>query len=505
MRQVTMTQFLLRLSMPWVAFCLVGVLGGDTVPAPAIVALWIWVAVSVATLAIPSWKSAGEVMDLAGSLILTALSGWTSSPFVPVLLLVIALSGARNGSRRAMIQASLAVFVLVAGSLSISSAENAVMISTQLMALALALHGLAWLGGRLKGSWLDLEEQHDQILKALEEGIVLTDKNGCILEANPAARKFLRFPHTRQWSGFPIDQILRRDTDQDFRNALIHPVKTAADVRWSDRDGVERSFRVKTTALESGLVLAVFTDRTAERRAIEAEARLVHLEELDELSLGLAHEIRNPLASLRGAAEELSGGRLNPQQASMMSKIVNRESDRLDRTVNRFLEYSHRRTQNRCSACDASRGVEEVLEMIQQRSDSSGMTFHMGVVPEISVAVDGDSWNSIVSNLMINAVEACQGNGHLDISLTPMDGLALLMISDDGPGISEEIQSRIFHPFMTTKSREGGLGLAIVRKAVEESGGRIEIDSLEGHGTTMKVVVPLTEVHEPEEVKAGRV
>ena len=133
MRQVTMTQFLLRLSMPWVAFCLVGVLGGDTVPAPAIVALWIWVAVSVATLAIPSWKSAGEVMDLAGSLILTALSGWTSSPFVPVLLLVIALSGARNGSRRAMIQASLAVFVLVAGSLSISSAENAVMISTQLM------------------------------------------------------------------------------------------------------------------------------------------------------------------------------------------------------------------------------------------------------------------------------------------------------------------------------------------------------------------------------------
>ena len=187
-----------------------------------------------------------------------------------------------------------------------------------------------------------------------------------------------------------------------------------------------------------------------------------------------------------------------------MSRIVNRESDRLDRTVNRFLEYSHRRTQNRCSACDASRGVQEVMEMVQQRSDCSSMTFHTGVVPEISVAVDGDSWNSIVSNLMINAVEACQGSGHLDVSLTPMDGMALLMISDDGPGIPEDLQSRIFHPFMTTKSREGGLGLAIVRKAVEESGGRIEIDSTVGNGTTMKVVVPLIEILEHEEVKAGQ-
>ena len=170
----------------------------------------------------------------------------------------------------------------------------------------------------------------------------------------------MRFPESRQWTGFPLEQILRRETDADFREALTSPSVHAEDVRWSDREGVERSFRIKTTALDSGLILSVFTDRTAERRVIEAEARIVHLEELDELSLGLAHEIRNPLASLRGAAEELSGGRLNTKQSELMSRIVNRESDRLDRTVNRFLEYSSRRNRDQFEICDAATGVFEV-------------------------------------------------------------------------------------------------------------------------------------------------
>lgn len=503
MRQVTMTKLLLSLSMPWVAFCLMGVLGLETVSKTAMVALWIWVSASLGSLAIPSSINGRGITDLAGALVLTSLTGWTSSPFVPVLLLVIALSGALHGGGRAKWQASIAILVLVAGSLLSAEVSSQAFPWFQPLALALALYGLAWLGGCLKGSWLDLEEQHEQILKALEEGIIVCDATGRVVQANPAARQFLRFPESRQWTGFPLEQILRRETDAAFRKALTNPSMHAEDVRWSDREGVERSFRVKTTALDSGLILSVFTDRTAERRAIEAEARLVHLEELDELSLGLAHEIRNPLASLRGAAEELSGGRLNTKQSELMSRIVNRESDRLDRTVNRFLEYSSRRNRDQFEICDASTGVFEVLEMIQQRSDCDEMCIQESIESPIHIGIERDAWNSIVSNLVINAVEACQGQGRLELSLTAMDGMAHFFITDDGPGISEDLQDRVFHPFVTTKSREGGLGLAIVRKAVEESGGRIELDSQENEGTTIRVSVPLAQTRNFVKAKAG--
>jgi len=316
MRQDLMAQLLNRLSMPLVAFCLLGVLGEGTVTSLSIGTLLTWVGISVGTLIIPGLRSSREVMDLTGALVLTALTGWTSSPFVTVLMLVITISGVRHGSRRALFQASLSVVILATNSMLFPTDSAVTSEWTQAIALAVALHGLAWLGGRLKGKWNDLEEQHDQILKALEEGIIVTDPSGKIIEANPAARSYLRFPQSLQWVGFPLDQILRRSADLEFRSALTRSEETGTEVRWSNRDGIERSFRVKTTRLDSGSILAVFTDRTAERRVIETEARLNHLEELDELSLGLAHEIRNPLASLRGAAEELSGRRLSPEQAT---------------------------------------------------------------------------------------------------------------------------------------------------------------------------------------------
>ena len=499
-----MTQLLNRLSMPLVAFCLLGILGEGTVTALSIGTLLTWVGISTGSLFVPGLRSSREVMDLTGALVLTALTGWTSSPFVTVLMLVVTISGVRHGSRRALFHAGLSAIILALISVLFPNDTGVSASWTQSTALSVAMLGLAWLGGRLKGRWHDLEEQHDQILKALEEGIVVTDPEGRIIEANPAARSYLGFPSTTPWVGIPIDQILRRDSDMGFRKALTTSAMVGDEIRWSNRDGVERSFRVRTTALESGVILAVFTDRTAERRVIETEARLTHLEELDELSLGLAHEIRNPLASLRGAAEEISGGKLDLDQAQKMSGIVNRESERLNRTVDRFLEYSANRKRNLSAVANASTGVADALEMIRQRTDCADLKIRSSMEPEVMVSMDGDSWNSVITNLVINAVEACLGNGVIEVSLASGNGVASLTVEDDGPGISSVALGKVFHPFFTTKSREGGLGLAIVRKIIEESGGRIELDSEEGVGTTFRVIVPLVECSTNEVVEAGQ-
>ena len=141
--------------------------------------------------------------------------------------------------------------------------------------------------------------------------------------------------------------------------------------------------------------------------------------------------------------------------------------------------------------------------MIQQRSDCDEISIQESIEIPIHIGIERDAWNSIVSNLVINTVEACQGQGRLELSLTAMDGMAHFFITDDGPGISEDLQNKVFHPFVTTKSREGGLGLAIVRKAVEESGGRIELDSQENEGTTIRVSVPLVQTRDFVKAKAG--
>lgn len=505
MTQDTMTRLATRISMPMVGFCLLGLLTDDAVSSSVLIILSTWTGLTMGTLLSPGLRRSRDTIDLVGSLILTCSTGFFASPFVPVLLLVVALSGFRYGARRALRQAFVTTVVIaMAFMMTASESVSVSHFLGSILALSLTLHGLALLGGRLAGRWHDLEEQHDQILWALEEGIVVTDRSGFVIEANPAAKSFLRFPTVKSWEGVALNVLLRRNSDREFMEALTQPADTQRDVQWNGRDGIERSFRIRTTLLESGLLLSVFTDRTAERRAFEAEARLTHLQELDELSLGLAHEIRNPLASLRGAAEELSAGRLSEVQTERMTRIITRESDRLDRTVNNFLDYSARRKTQKSQKVEASKGVNEVIETIRERTDCSDMSICSEIESGLFIQSDRDAWNSIVSNLAINAIEACSGVGVLKISLSQEEKMILLRVSDDGPGMSEAVKKKVFHPFFTTKPREGGLGLAIVRKIVEESGGWIDLETGIDSGTEFTIGIPGIFEEEILEMKAGQ-
>ena len=109
----------------------------------------------------------------------------------------------------------------------------------------------------------------------------------------------------------------------------------------------------------------------------------------------------------------------------------------------------------------------------------------------------------VISNLAINAVEACAGEGRIVFRLSCREDFSVLEVCDDGVGMSPEIQARAFYPFFSTKPREGGLGLAIVRKIVVTSGGWIELDSAPGLGTTFRIGMPLASVIEAVDMKVG--
>ncbi|MGE4602262.1 MAG: ATP-binding protein, partial [Planctomycetota bacterium] len=102
-----------------------------------------------------------------------------------------------------------------------------------------------------------------------------------------------------------------------------------------------------------------------------------------------------------------------------------------------------------------------------------------------------DELYEVVNNLAINAVEACSGGGHIHFQLTTKQDDCVLEVCDDGVGMSPDVQARAFHPFFSTKPREGGLGLAMVRKTVVSSGGWIELESQPGAGTTFRIGMPL--------------
>ncbi len=501
MRQDRPLKVLMHTGIPLLAFGLTALLPLGTGGWSYSIVLFGWVSFSLLSMMRGESGIRQDSVDLIGALALVSISGGVYSPFSPLLPVVIVFTAARHGTGAGLIRASVASLVVASSTTLVSSATGTPAIeqsATPLLAMALALHGVALLSGRLNHRWKTLEEEHDLIIHALEEGIIVTDGHGRVRKSNPSARKLLEFPEQTTWQGKKLDELLRRSHDTLLKEAILIPGSVSRCVDWSPRQGETKSFQLRTTEVAAGLKVTVFADRTVQKRVLETEARLSHLRELEELALGLAHEIRNPLASLRGAAMELAKGNLKPSQSERMEAIVQRESNRLDRTVDEFLEYSRSRRTENTGTVEVAVIVEEMMESIAQRSDASGVVLELEVSSSAPIQGDRDGIHQLVSNLAINALEAKAS--HIDFKIDLRGGNLRLTVADDGHGMSRDMLARSFLPFVSTKPREGGLGLALVKKIVDGCGGWIEAKSQEGEGTTFEVSLPLTD---QECVKAG--
>jgi signal transduction histidine kinase len=201
--------------------------------------------------------------------------------------------------------------------------------------------------------------------------------------------------------------------------------------------------------------------------------------------------------------QELGSGRLGPEQVERLTGIILRESDRLDRTVSQVMEYSRVRAEPRVMRVDLLGVLDEVIEVLGQRADARGVALVREVGDGVDAVIEGsrDQLTKVFLNLGINALEA--GAGRVRFRLTAESGGGLdLVVEDDGSGMDEETRARAFNPFYTTKTREGGLGLALVRKIVEGHEGSIEIESERGGGTRFRLWFPAWTA-EPKESPTG--
>jgi two-component system sensor histidine kinase HydH len=241
-----------------------------------------------------------------------------------------------------------------------------------------------------------------------------------------------------------------------------------------------------------GYVL-LFRDLTEVRRLTEEIARNRRLASLGSLAAGVAHEIRNPLSSIKGfAAYFRERYRDNPEDCKTAEVMIN-EVDRLNRVISQLLEFA-RPLAMVLKPTLLQTVIRLTLHTVEGQAREKGIAIETDLPAEIGeFPLDADRISQVLLNLYLNAIAAMEKGGTLRVALARRDGRSVwITVADTGLGIRQEDLSRVFDPYFTTKPTGTGLGLPIVQKIVEAHGGEVRLTSEPGKGTTATVVLPTT-------------
>ncbi len=231
------------------------------------------------------------------------------------------------------------------------------------------------------------------------------------------------------------------------------------------------------------------TSLTSLERELETSRRLASL---GRLAAGVAHEIRNPLSSIKGFATYFKERYRDNPDDQKTSEIMVHEVDRLNRVITQLLEFARPPVIQRKRASLQSL-IQHSLKMIERQASAKQIQVLSHLPSEIKeVDLDPDGINQVLLNLYLNAVEAMDQGGRLSVSLSGEEGPARvkIVVSDTGAGINKEDLEHVFDPYFTTKQTGTGLGLAIVHKIIEAHGGEVRVDSDVGRGTTVTLLLP---------------
>jgi two-component system, NtrC family, sensor histidine kinase PilS len=330
------------------------------------------------------------------------------------------------------------------------------------------------------GELLSLQALHENVIHSIRSGLITTDVEGRITLVNVPGQRLLERTASSVYGRHISDLFLDRLPSLDSSAA-------ESEVRGLTPAGQEKTFDVNVTALtvpEQGTIGYVYTfeDRTQLRR-LEQEIRMRdRLAAVGRLAAGIAHEIRNPLASIAGSIKVLAQVTpLNEEQQTLVN-ILTRESTRLNSIISDFLVYSREKSY-KFSRLDLVPLLEDALVLLANRSQTNDLVIVRDyAVRQAFAAVDSDRMKQVFWNLLENAVRAMQGRGTITVSVRVAGDFLHVGIRDTGPGIAPNIREKIFEPFQSQFEGGTGLGLAIVYQIVQAHGASISVQSQPGHG-----------------------
>lgn len=360
--------------------------------------------------------------------------------------------------------------------------------------------------GDLRSSLESMRIYYEDLLGSLQDAVVVVDPGGRIRSVNQAAEELIglsahplndrpfeqAFPHDR-----PLQELVRKTLDSGR-------TRTDFDARLTRSDGSQVVVSAVGSLIRDaggearGVVLAL-RDQTRIRDLEERLSRSDRLAALGTVATGVAHEIRNPLAGLRGAAQLLEGERDFPPAFKEYTSVIIKEVDRLAAIVETLLSFASPRAPV-LRPCNLHQILDSLLFLEQAPLRDRGVSVQRVYDPQLpEVLADPAEIRQLFLNLIRNGVEAMPGGGELTLrtryerSSQRCGGLSVAVaeIIDQGVGFDPEIERHLFTPFFTTKEGGTGLGLAICLRIVEDHGGVMEAASQPGKGSSFRVMLPL--------------
>ncbi len=341
-----------------------------------------------------------------------------------------------------------------------------------------------------------LRENLDQVMSGLEYGMLLFNAQGRAVLVSPAVEQFLGMP-AEQMRGLsvaeifppphPLRSVLHIEEDQiepaEGKEVLLEgsagPRRTGVSVQVVREHGIRMGTLL--TLRDVGSLERIGNQlQLSERMAV-----------LGRQTAGVAHEVKNPLNSMRLWLEVLKANMPVEPEPQQAVKMLDSEIDRLDRAVKTFLNFT-RPVELKLEEVDLRSVAEEVLEAARPRAARAGLTLRADTSPDLApVRADRQLIYQAVLNLVLNACDFTDRGGKVTVGLKRVGESAVIAVKDTGRGISPADQKKIFQLFFTTRPGGSGIGLANTFRFVQLHEGRIEFESEPGRGTTFSIELPL--------------
>jgi len=344
----------------------------------------------------------------------------------------------------------------------------------------------------------ELRALNQNVIESIPSGLITVTGQGTASFVNPAASAILGTQplsilgrHVTELGFFPGDEWTEAQVLLDRGRVVRKEINDGMVAGHLRSIGFAVSPLTTLEGMSSGYTL-IFQDLT-EMKKLEAELRLKdRMAAVGELSAGIAHEIRNPLAAIAGSVQILKNSKSLSQQEQRLMSIVLKESERLNKSISDFLRFV-RPQEKKPIEFDVAASLSETLDLLANSSElNERHQIHRDIAPpSFPLVGDADLIRQVFWNIARNAMQAMPNGGVLTVSTQVDHGAYNIIFADSGRGMSQADMQRLFQPFRTNFPSGTGLGMAISYRIVQEHGGRIEVSSREGSGTAITVALPV--------------
>ncbi len=489
-----------------------------------------WFALAYRNMVARGFYYTQSLFDVALITTIVHVTGGSLSPFAALYILATACASLLLPVGGGLLIAALGNVLYFADVIVLQGTSLGMPVILQLGVFAVTALGVAYLGARLQEAGVNREAlaqqlvvvklQAEDVLKNIRSGIITIDVQGRILFANSMAGKLIGFD----------DELVRGANIKEMVSASAPALTAALEKAVHGHARVTRGeaaitvsgrtfpigFTTTTMSADGApgnmSATVIFQDISDNKRLEELRLRAERLEAVAELSASLAHEIKNPLASIRSAVEQLGSRARATDDERVLATLIVRESDRLSRLLSEFLDFARVRV-TRGERVNMGEVAQAAVRLADTHPDRKAGVTVTCVVPTEPLLVEGDEdlLHRAIFNITLNAVQAAPINtGRVTVEVSRLNAEQIptgvpfevsavaLRVSDNGPGIPIELRERVFDPFFTTKTGGTGLGLPIVHRAIEAHRGFVFMDS-SPKGTRFTVLLPQIQQRIPVE------